>query len=49
MAPWMELMQKSASTVASDTQPLEGVNFEWIVARAKRWIAAHERELHDRK
>ena len=47
--PWKKAEKIFKERRERDKQPLEGVNFEWIAARAKRWIAAHERELHDRK
>lgn len=43
--PWHKAARIFKDRRERDKQPLEGVNFEWIAARAEAWISRHEMEL----
>jgi hypothetical protein len=43
--PWDKAARIFKDRRERDKQPLEGVNFEWIGARAAEWVARHEKQV----
>ena len=43
--PWEKAEKIFKGRRERDKEPLEGVNFEWVTARAAEWVSRHEREL----
>jgi hypothetical protein len=43
--PWDKAARIFKDRRERDKQPLEGVNFEWIGARAAGWVARHEKQV----
>lgn len=43
--PWNKAARIFKDRRERDKQPLEGVNFEWIAARAEKWVASHEKQV----